>query len=58
MYAIGDVLEGVPELTPVAAKSGLLLARRLAAEKQGLDIDTKDYSIPFDESVPSAGIIL
>uniref|UniRef100_A0A8D2D2E3 thioredoxin-disulfide reductase (NADPH) n=1 Tax=Sciurus vulgaris TaxID=55149 RepID=A0A8D2D2E3_SCIVU len=29
IYAIGDVLEGKPELTPVAIKAGKLLARRL-----------------------------
>ncbi|XP_035233583.1 thioredoxin reductase 3-like, partial [Stegodyphus dumicola] len=29
IYAIGDILEGKPELTPVAIEAGLLLARRL-----------------------------
>merc|ERR1712117_622198 len=29
IYAIGDVLDGKPELTPVAIQAGLLLARRL-----------------------------
>ncbi|GBM96962.1 Thioredoxin reductase 1, cytoplasmic, partial [Araneus ventricosus] len=29
IYAIGDVLEGKPELTPVAIEAGLLLAQRL-----------------------------
>jgi len=29
IYAIGDVLQGHPELTPVAIQAGLLLARRL-----------------------------
>jgi len=29
IYAVGDVLEGVPELMPVAQKSGRLLARRI-----------------------------
>ena len=29
IYALGDVLNGVPELTPVAAKSGQFLARRI-----------------------------
>lgn len=29
IYAIGDILEGKPELTPVAIHSGRLLARRL-----------------------------
>lgn len=29
IYGIGDVLEGRPELTPVAIEAGLLLARRL-----------------------------
>lgn len=29
IYAIGDILHGKPELTPVAIKAGVLLARRL-----------------------------
>ncbi len=29
VYAIGDVLDGKPELTPVAIQAGRLLARRL-----------------------------
>ena len=29
IYAIGDILEGKPELTPVAIQAGRLLARRL-----------------------------
>lgn len=29
IYAVGDVLEGRPELTPVAIQAGILLARRL-----------------------------
>lgn len=32
IYAIGDILEGKPELTPVAIEAGLLLARRLYAK--------------------------
>lgn len=29
VYAVGDVVEGQPELTPVAVQAGRLLARRL-----------------------------
>lgn len=29
IYAIGDVLEGVPELMPVAQKGGKLIAHRI-----------------------------
>ena len=29
VYAVGDVLEGKPELTPVAIQAGKLLAQRL-----------------------------
>lgn len=32
VFAIGDILEGKPELTPVAIEAGLLLARRLYAK--------------------------
>ena len=31
VYAVGDVIEGRPELTPVAIQAGRLLARRLFA---------------------------
>lgn len=38
IYAIGDVMEGCPELTPVAIQAGLSLARRLfAAGKEAMD---------------------
>lgn len=30
IYAIGDILDGKPELTPVAIQAGKLLARRIA----------------------------
>mmetsp|Transcript_16361 Transcript_16361/g.39914 ORF Transcript_16361/g.39914 Transcript_16361/m.39914 type:complete len:503 (-) Transcript_16361:39-1547(-) len=33
IYAIGDVLDGYPELTPVAIQAGILLARRLFGGK-------------------------
>lgn len=29
VYAIGDIVNGTPELTPVAIRAGVLLARRL-----------------------------
>lgn len=35
IYAVGDILEGVPELMPVAARAGKFLAHRLAARKAG-----------------------
>ena len=31
IYAVGDIVEGRPELTPVAIQAGRLLARRLFA---------------------------
>ena len=36
VFAIGDVLDGKPELTPVAIQSGKLLARRLCGVSQAL----------------------
>lgn len=30
IFAIGDVLDGYPELTPVAIQAGILLARRIS----------------------------
>jgi len=38
IYAIGDVMEGCPELTPVAIQSGLMLSRRLfGCSKEPMD---------------------
>ena len=43
VFALGDVLEGRPELTPVAIKAGQLLARRMF----GGGGDNMDYdSVP------------
>jgi len=40
MYAIGDVLQGMPELTPVAIQAGRLLANRLfGTSKEAMDYD-------------------
>ena len=40
IYAIGDVLAGLPELTPVAIAAGKLLARRLfGGATQGMDYE-------------------
>ena len=32
IYAIGDLIDGRPELTPVAIQAGKLLARRIAGK--------------------------
>lgn len=52
IYAIGDVLEGVPELMPVAQKSGKLLAHRIhermvgnLTEEEILRKYTTDYNL-------------
>jgi len=38
IYAIGDVMEGCPELTPVAIQAGIILARRLfGGTKEAMD---------------------
>jgi thioredoxin reductase (NADPH) len=39
VYAIGDIVQGAPELTPVAILAGRLLARRLF----GSSVDTIQY---------------
>lgn len=50
IYAVGDILEGVPELMPVAQKSGRLLAHRLkhrfdsTPERTILDLYSTDYN--------------
>jgi len=44
IYAIGDVMDGCPELTPVAIKAGQLLSRRLFAPcGQPVSKETMDY---------------
>lgn len=38
IYAVGDVMEGCPELTPVAIQAGIILARRLFGKsKEAMD---------------------
>jgi len=34
IYAVGDVMEGCPELTPVAIQAGIMLSRRLFGKSQ------------------------
>eukprot|EP00916_Digyalum_oweni_P025331 GHVL01041735.1.p1 GENE.GHVL01041735.1~~GHVL01041735.1.p1 ORF type:complete len:439 (+),score=91.03 GHVL01041735.1:15-1331(+) len=51
IYAVGDILEGKPELTPVAIKTGMLLARRLYGNsKETMDWDLVPTTIftPFE----------
>lgn len=49
VYAIGDVIDGKPELTPVAIHAGKLLARRLA----GVSSEYMDYnSVPTTVFTP------
>ena len=36
IFAVGDVVEGAPELTPVAIHAGKLLARRLSGDSEEL----------------------
>jgi len=44
VYAIGDVLQDKPELTPVAIQAGVLLAQRLFGAHQGYDGKAMDYA--------------
>jgi pyruvate/2-oxoglutarate dehydrogenase complex dihydrolipoamide dehydrogenase (E3) component len=41
IFAVGDVVEGTPELTPVAIHAGKLLARRLS----GYSEETMNYKV-------------
>lgn len=43
IYVIGDVMEGCPELTPVAIKAGQLLARRLFSSCGPVAKEPMDY---------------
>ena len=42
IFAIGDVVEGCPELTPVAIHAGKLLARRLYGGSE----EQMNYKVP------------
>lgn len=46
IYAIGDVLEGAPELTPTAIKSGVSVAKKIAKKLQS-ELVTKFDSVNF-----------
>lgn len=50
IYAIGDVAKGRPELTPVAAKSGRMLAQRLYGDDDGKLFDYR--SVPTTVFTP------
>ena len=43
IFAVGDVVEGAPELTPVAIHAGKLLARRLYSESH----EMMNYKVNF-----------
>lgn len=49
IYAVGDVLEGRPELTPVAIQAGILLARRLY---DGSDVQCDYTNVPTTVFTP------
>ncbi|XP_033113803.1 thioredoxin reductase 1, cytoplasmic-like [Anneissia japonica] len=49
IYAIGDILEGKPELTPVAIEAGILLARRMFA---GSDVQCDYVNVPTTVFTP------
>jgi pyruvate/2-oxoglutarate dehydrogenase complex dihydrolipoamide dehydrogenase (E3) component len=52
VYAIGDVVDGAPELTPSAIHAGKLLARRLAGDKSAkMDYKVSTALIPSEMSL-------
>ena len=46
IYAVGDVVEGAPELTPVAIHAGKLLVRRLCSES----LEMMNYKVLINAS--------
>lgn len=51
IYALGDILVDKPELTPVAARTGRLIARRLAGtstEKMNYDLVATTVFTPIE----------
>eukprot|EP01016_Furgasonia_blochmanni_P050690 TRINITY_DN786_c0_g1_i8.p1 TRINITY_DN786_c0_g1~~TRINITY_DN786_c0_g1_i8.p1 ORF type:complete len:525 (+),score=113.49 TRINITY_DN786_c0_g1_i8:457-2031(+) len=52
IYALGDVLDQAPELTPVAIKSGRFLAHRIAERRKNPDAkmeDMKKYLMNYEQ---------
>ncbi len=50
IFAIGDIIDGKPELTPVAIQAGRLLARRIAGTSSVLtDYDKVSYKFKANE---------
>jgi thioredoxin reductase (NADPH) len=50
IYAVGDIVSGVPELQTVAAKSGKFLAHRISHRKFGTlqeEVILKKYSMDY-----------
>ena len=47
IYAIGDVVDGVPELTGTVQKAALYLARRLAHQLGAIQLSEHDYDLTF-----------
>ena len=43
IFALGDVVDGVPELTGTVQKAGRILARRLAADLGAIKLTEKEY---------------
>lgn len=47
IYAIGDCLAGMPELTPVAIKSGRHLAEKIGSELAGMPHRNSEFSLKY-----------
>lgn len=50
IYAVGDILAGKPQLTPVAIEAGVLLARRLY--QKGADVQCDYLNVPTTVFTP------
>ena len=55
IYAVGDIVEGVPELMPVAQKSGKLVAHRLKLRMEALTPEAQilDFYSTNYEHIPT-----
>lgn len=55
IYAVGDIVEGVPELMPVALKSGKLVAQRMKLRMEAVTPESQilDYYSTNYDNIPT-----
>lgn len=55
LHAVGDVLSGCPELTPVAIRAGRLLARRIMQKVLPVEGEDSDATVTAEDTATGSG---